>query len=151
MEELERGIVFRLATVKESFPPDSPRLHVSHFDLSENDKRDGERRGRPPLLSVFDGERTLVEQAVLIRGVEADSAAFGVHVEHVCRVQVAGLSRSLRVLRDPLEPPASELPGAEGHCGIEGLDRRPGEEKRLYREARVLLADASFRYQDGMR
>jgi hypothetical protein len=151
MEELERGIVFRLATLKESFPPDSPRLHVSHFDLSENDKRDGERRGRSPLLSVFDGESTLVEQEALIRGVEADSASFGVRVEHVRRVQVTGLSRSLRVLRDPLEPPACDFPGAEGHCGIEGLDRRPGEEKRLYREVRVLLADASFRYQDGMR
>jgi hypothetical protein len=150
MEELERGIVFRLATLKETFPPDSPRLHVSHFDLSENDKTEGERRGRPPLLSVFDGQRTLVAQAVQIRGVEAESAAFGLRVEHVRSVRVIGLSRSFRVLRDPLGTPASELPGAEGHCGIEGLDRRPGEEKRLYREVRVLLADASFRYQDGM-
>jgi len=151
MEELERGIVFRLATLKETFPPDSPKLHVAHFDLSENDKRDGERRGRVPLLSVFDGERTLVEQGIVIRGIEAASAAYGLRVESVRSVRVLGFARPLRVLRDPLEPPLSELPGAEGHCGIEGLDRRPGEEKRLYREVRVLLADASFRYRDGMR
>jgi hypothetical protein len=70
-------------------------------------------------------------------------------VEEVRSIRVAGLSRSPRVLRDALEAPHSDLPGAEGHCGLEGLDRRPGEEKRLYRELRVLLADATFRYQDG--
>lgn len=150
MEELERGIVFRLATLRETFPPDSPRLHAAHFELSEKDRMDGERRGRPPLLSVFDSQRTQVGQAVRIRGVEAESAAYGVRVEGVRSIRVVGLSRSPRVLRDPLEPPLSDLPGAEGHCGIENLDRRPGEEKRLYRELRVLLADASFRYHDGM-
>jgi hypothetical protein len=151
MEELDRGIVFRLATLKETFPPDSPRLHAAHFELSVNDKRDGEQKGRPPLLSVFDAQRTLVGQAAVIRGVEGASAAYGMRVEHVLSIRVAGLSRALRVVRDPLEAPLADLPGAEGHCGIENLDRGPGEEKRLYRELRVLLADASFRYRDGMR
>jgi hypothetical protein len=50
------------------------------------------------------------------------------------------------VLRDPLDLLLSELPGADGHCGIEGLHRSPGEEKRLYRELRVRLADVSFPY-----
>lgn len=64
MEELERGIIFRLATLKDTFPPDSERLHVSHFELSENDKRRAEDTGSPPLLSVFDKARTTVAQAV---------------------------------------------------------------------------------------
>ena len=145
MEELEEGVVFRLATIKETFPPDSPRLHVAHFDLSDRDK---ERN--PPLLSVFDGSRTTVNQAEAIRGVEAESAAFGLRVEVILGIRVADL-RPLRVLRDPLDPPLSELPGADGHCGIDGLHRLPGEEKRLYRELRVRLADVSFRYHDGMR
>jgi hypothetical protein len=150
MEELKQGTIFRLASLKETFPPDSPRLNAAHFELSANDRLDGERKGRSPLLSVFDGERTRVEEAFHIRGVAAESAAYAVRVEEIRSIRVTGLSRSLRVLRDPLEPPLADLPGAEGHCGIEGLDRRAGEEKRLYRELRVLLADASFRYHDGM-
>jgi hypothetical protein len=150
MEELERGTIFRLATLKDTFPPDSEKLQVSHFELSENDKRRAEETGSPPLLSVFEGARTTVAQALVIRGVQAESAAFGLQVEDVRQIQVAGLDRRLRVLRDPLDPPLSELPGADGHCGIEGLDRRHAEEKRLYRELRVHLADRSFRYRDEM-
>lgn len=150
MEEIERGTLFRLATLKDTFPPDSEKLHVSHFELSENDKRRAEETGFPPLLSVFDGARTTVAQAIEIRGVQAESAAFGLRVEDVREVQVAGLDRRLRVLRDPLDLPLAEMPGADGHCGIEGLDRRPFEEKRLYRELRVHLADKSFRYSDEM-
>jgi hypothetical protein len=150
MEELERGTIFRLATLKDTFPPDSEKLQVSHFELSENDKRCAEETGSPPLLSVFEGARTTVAQAVAIRGVQAESAAFGLRVEDVLEVRVAGLERCLRVLRDPLFSPLSEMPGADGHCGIEGLDRRPFEEKRLYRELRVHLADRSFRYYDEM-
>jgi hypothetical protein len=144
MEELEKGIVFRLATLKDTFPPDSLKLHVTHLELNDRDK---ERT--PPLLSVFDGNRTGVSQAEAIRGVAAASAAFGLRVEAVRGIRVPRL-RPLRVLRDPLDPPLSELPGAEGHCGIDGLHRSPGEEKRLYRELRVRLADESFRYADGM-
>lgn len=144
MEELEEGIVFRLATIKDTFPPDAPKLHVSHLELSARDKeRDS------PLLSVFDGSRTSVRQAEVIRGVTAESAAFGFRVEVIRGIQISGLQR-LRVLRDPLDPPLSELPGAEGHCGIDGLHRAPGEEKKLYREMRVRLADESFRYRDGI-
>lgn len=40
------------------------------------------------------------------------------------------------------------MPGADGHCGIEGLARSPGEPKALYRELRVRLADVSFRLPD---
>lgn len=150
MQEIERGIVFRLATIKETFPPTSEKLHVSHLELSENDKKHAAERGRPPLLSVFEAIRTKVHEAEAIRGVLSESAAFGLRIEDILAVQVPGLERVLRVLRDPLDPPHSELPGADGHCGIEGLDRRPSEPKQLYRELRVKLADKSFRYRDEM-
>ena len=142
--ELEQGVVFRLATIKSTFPPDSPKLHVGHLELSERDK------ARPlPLLSVFEGTRTTVRQAEAIRGVAAESAAFGLRIEEVRAIEVAGLPR-LRVLRDPLDPPECDLPGAEGHCGIAGLYRQPTEPKLLYKELRVRLADLSFRYYDEM-
>ena len=143
MEELLDGVVSRLATVKHDFPPDSSRLRFWHFELSQNDRLQAEKTGNPPRLSVFDTERTTVAQALAIRGVEQESVAFGLRVPEIRAVRAAGLD-PLRVVRDPLEPPLSEMPGADGHCGIEGLTRRSGDPKALVRELRVKLADLSF-------
>lgn len=148
MEELADGVVFRLASVKNEFPPDSPKLLFIHFELSQNDKAHASKTGQPPLLSVFDGQRTQVPQARAIHGVDRESIAFGLKVSGIRSVSVPGL-RPLRVVRDPLEPPLCFLPGADGHCGIEGLARTPGEDKRLYKELRVRLADLSFRYPES--
>lgn len=142
--ELEAGVVFRLASIKDTFPPNSPKLHVGHLELSDRDKN-----RTPALLSVFEGPRTTVEQAIAIRGVSSESAAYGFRVEEIRGIAVEGLPR-LRVVRDPLDPPECDLPGADGHCGIEGLYRSPGQPKQQFRELRVLLADKSFRYNDGM-
>jgi hypothetical protein len=142
MEELEQGIVFRLASVKDTFPPDSDKLHVGHLELSERDKEE-----KPPRLSVFDCLKTSVAEAREIRSVPGDSLAFGLRVEDIRAARVAGVD-PLRVVRDPLKPPQSEMPGASGHCGILGLDRKPGQSKQLFREIRVLLADMSFRYNE---
>lgn len=146
MEELTTGVVFRLATIKHTFPPESEKLHVVHLDLSENDKTHATERGTPPLLSVFDGSRTTVKQAETIRGVSLPSLPFGLRVPEIRSVEVPGMRQKLRVLRDPLDSPLAELSGADGHCGIEGLDRLPGEDRKIYKELRVRLADLSFRY-----
>jgi hypothetical protein len=143
MEELQDGVVFRLATIKHDFPPGSSRLRFWHFELSQNDRSHAEKTGNPPRLSVFDTERTTVAQALAIRGVEQESMAFGLGVPEIRAVRVAGLD-PLRVVRDSLEPPLSEMAGASGHCGIEGLARRIGDSKVLFRELRVRLADLSF-------
>src|SRR5215204_1938285 len=144
MEELTTGAVFRLATIKHTFPPDSEKLHVLHLELSENDKRQAAERGSPALLSVFEATRTTIAQAEAIRGVPDESLAFGLRVPEVRSLTVLGMRQTLRIVRDPLEPPLSAMPGAEGHCGIEGLERFPGEDRRIYRELRVRLADLSF-------
>jgi hypothetical protein len=150
MEELTTGVVFRLATVKHTFPPGSEKLHVVHLELSENDKAQAVQRGTSPLLSVFDGSRTTVAQSEVIRGVPGDCLAFGFRVQEIGSLAVFGMRQPLRVLRDLLDPPLSGFPGADGHCGIEGLDRRPGEDRKIYKELRVRLADLSFRYRDDM-
>lgn len=148
MEELESGVVFRLAKVKEDFPPDSPKLKSIHLELSTRDRLHAERTAHPPLLSVFDVERCTVGQARTIHGGDTESLAFGFEVVAVRKVRIEEGVLTLRVLRDPLEPPDSDLPGAEGHCGIEGLERPLGVPKMLYRELRTRLADLSFRLSD---
>lgn len=64
MEELQEGLVFRLATIKHDFPPNAPTLRFWHFEVSENDRAHAARTGQPPRLSVFDFERTTIGQAV---------------------------------------------------------------------------------------
>lgn len=150
MEELTTGVVFRLATIKHNFPPESEKLHVLHLELSENDKRQAAERGGPALLSVFDATRTTTSQAETIRGIPDESLAFGLRVPEVRSLEILGMRQPLRIVRDPLEPPLADLPGAEGHCGVEGLERLPGEDRRVYRELRVRLADLSFRYRDAL-
>ena len=150
MQELTTGVVFRLATIRHNFPPDSQKLHVLHLELSENDKRQAAERGTPALLSIFDATRTTVAQAEAIRGVPDESLAFGLRVQEVRSLTIPGMRQPLRVVRDPLEPPLSGMPGAEGHCGLEGLERLPGEDRRVYRELRVQLVDLSFQYRDAL-
>jgi len=149
MEELERGVVFRLARVTDDFPPDTPKLKSVHLELSSRDRLHAERTGRSALLSVFDVERCTVAQARTIWGGDAESSAFGFEVKEIRILRVEGLP-PLRVLRDPLDPPESELPGAVGHCGIAGLERPAGAPKMLYRELRTRLADLSFRLVESL-
>jgi hypothetical protein len=113
MEELRDGVVFRLATVKQDFPPDSPSLRFWHFELSQKDRDHAARTGKPPRLSVFDTVRTTVAQARAIRGVEKEAAAFGHRhcgIEGLARRpgEPKALVRELRVrladLSFPLEP-----------------------------------------------
>lgn len=148
MEELERGVVFRLARVTDDFPPDAPKLKSVHLELSSRDRFHAERTGRPALLSVFGVERCTVAQARTIWGTGGESSAFGFEVEGVLTLRVEGVS-PLKVVRDPLDPTESEFPGAEGHCGVAGLERPPGAPKMLYRELRTRLADLSFRLSES--
>jgi len=144
-EELEDGIVFRLATLNDEFPPGSRQLTPAHFELSTKDKEDARGKGHEPRLSVYDAGRCTVDQARSLRAVSREYSAFGLEVPEIRSIRVAGLD-PLRVVRDQLEPPLRDMPGADGHCGIIGLARKPGQQSMLYRELRVRLADRSFPY-----
>jgi hypothetical protein len=145
-EELLRGVVFRLANVSNDFPPDSPQLQPIHVALSDRDKEIARKKGLPPTLSVFDRALCSVAQSKVIRPNDKRAIAFGFSVPDILTVQMPGLP-ALRVWRVLLDPPESELPGAAGHCGIEGLDRQEGlpNGKQLFRALRAKLAERSFR------
>jgi hypothetical protein len=147
--ELERGVVFRLANISNDFPPDSEKLQPAHIALSDRDKQVAARKGLPPSLSVFDLARCSVRQAKVIRPSDHEAVGFGFQVPDILAIQVADLP-GLRVVEVPLDPPESELPGADGHCGIEGLHRPEGlpNGKLLFRALRTRLADCSFRLSE---
>lgn len=141
-DELETGTVFRLATIRHDFPPGSDHLTPADFELSSEDKAVAEKKGREPLLSVFEDTCT-VEQAKALRSAPKEYEAFALDVITVRGIVVAGLP-SPRIIRDPLDPPRNAMPGADAHCGILGLARKPGQPSKPFRELRVKLADASY-------
>jgi hypothetical protein len=149
-EELLSGFVFRLATIKHDFPANSAKLHIHHLQIEDDELRRAAQLGRAPMVSVWNCERTAVSQAQEMRHSQEESVAFGFDVEKIRMVQVKLPSavKSLRVFRDPLDPPSSELPGAAGHCGIWGLHHRKGEEKKPYKLAREALVAHSSRHSD---
>jgi hypothetical protein len=151
MEELTAGLVFRLATVNDEFPATSRQLHVGHIQIEDEEVARAVRLERAPMFSVWDCEKTTIAQVRHIRGSVAETAAFSFDVERIRSIRVVfpEITELLRVFRDPLDPPGSDLPGASGHCGISGLYRRSGEEKKPFKQARQELASISQPYSDS--
>jgi hypothetical protein len=52
------------------------------------------------------------------------------------------MSLTTEVVYDRLPSELASRPGADGHAGIEGLERPAGQPKLLYRELRQAIADA---------
>lgn len=148
-EYLEDGIVFRLANTTNDFPPHSEKLQPAHLTITERDRAAATKSKSHPTCSVFDRDRCSVAQAKVIRGRDREATAFGFRVADIIIIWVEGLP-GLQALRVPLDPPDSELAGADGHCGIAGLNRPEGmpNGKNLFYALRAKLADRSFRLAD---
>jgi hypothetical protein len=143
MEELNQGIVFRLAVLHVSFAANSPHLTVAHLRPSPSDLKQAEETGGVPLLSVFDSELTTVEQACVIRNKPTLVEAFGWNVTSILAIGNEAWPQAYLVLRDRLAPPENDLPGADGHCGIMGLHPPENMPTRLFKEFRATLARLS--------
>lgn len=97
-----------------------------------------EKESRPVRVSVWDAVLTTLEEAKAFR-----PGDFLVLRGLAGSVRAAGASD---VVYENLEAPASRLPGAAGHAGMEGLERRPGE-PRLAWCNRLDVVAAAFRLQ----
>ena len=137
-EVLRSGKVFRLAKVQDSFPPNSDKPRVDHFSPSSREKALA-----PVLVSVFDLARTTPDQARALRTSSDPTLAFSLLVEGINSIRTQGSTRSLRVIRDPLPVALGSRPGADGHCGLQGLHRqgRSKKEKLIVKDLRARLCD----------
>ena len=79
---------------------------------------------------MWDAARTTREEARSFRS--GPTIILGLSVEDVNEVAVIS-KRILRVVYEPLAPPDDTRDGAEGHAGIEGLDRAKAEPKKPWR------------------
>lgn len=130
--------VLRLPKPPPDFTPDNWRPSWQVLDPSTTDKEHAIAHGKPVRVSVWDHGRTTVEQARAFRN--GPAIVLGLQVQDVIDV-AESTNRPMRVVYDPLDPPASTLPGANGHAGIEGLERADGEPKNDRRARLAELAD----------
>lgn len=139
-EDLEASdVVIRLvvpSAVAPYVPPGQPEIVGDHFHPSTEDEKDAALTGKPIRVTVWDSARTSVEEARTIHG-RSDTFPGWLRVTDVNQVRELESAPRLRVVRCPLIEP---LPGSNGHCGIEGLDRRHGETRPKYKSIRDALA-----------
>ena len=138
LQEVRDGKVLRLAPVR-FLAPGTKLPHPGLFALGEKDIEEARENQRPPMLSVFDRARTSIAEARRIVAGDGELFAFELEVEEVCvlSARLPPQAMSIRVLRNLLLPKEkADLPGIKGHCGITGLHREPGIEKKHYRNVR---------------
>jgi hypothetical protein len=130
-ELAEDKTVFRLIREDGRFVPPGARVpNGAAFEPSDYDKQEAKATDTPVRVSCWDTDLTTVGQAKSLRPDRGPTLPFGLHVSDLVEIRKTTESR-LRVVSDPLDPPRGA--GSEGHCGIEGLDRPTGGDKKLHK------------------
>ena len=126
------SVVFRFVDKNSYFlPADAEQPLPGWFEPSKGDVEEGQRRGRPPGLSVWDRQRARVEEVRNLVN-RPQSLAFGLKVEE-CVAIGQRHGRQLAVVADSLDE-RNPAPGWDAHALIEGLKRPPGTGKREHQE-----------------
>jgi hypothetical protein len=119
-------VVFKLVPLTEKFiPPDQKFPNWAVFDPTQRDKDDASARGTAVRLTVWDLALTEFKDANAIWGHSGDSVIYGLGAVDVWELREQCKRERLRIVRDP--EGGSSHPG---HCGFEGLDHLPGENRR---------------------
>lgn len=139
--ELVRGNVLRTGVKRGGGIAPFTRAEPDDFTPSTEDKRVAQESGKPVLLSVFDCKRTTVPQCLEIRELLPGTPVFNLLISEIKKIETPARDGFLRVVEDPLPSPWNALPGADGHCGIQGVDRPSGCPRRDYRAVLSRLID----------
>lgn len=136
----------------EFLPTEGIRYPVpAMFNPSSGDKKEAELRSLPIRVSVWDSSKTTVREAKALTRSDTrpslEQLAFSLNVSDVDAIKQRLGREALCVVEDPLEPPRDE-DGAEGHCGIEGLDRRNGEQGKEHLKVLIAVARACIEIND---
>ncbi len=137
----EDARALRLPKPPPDFESEGWRPTWHQLEPSTGDKNDADTHNKPVRVSVWDDARTTREEARSFR--TGPTIILGLSVADVN--DVAAISKRLvRVVYDALDEPASARPGAEGHAGIEGLDRAKAEPKKQWRDMIEELASRAI-------
>ena len=131
--------VVRLAKdIPKFVPTGQPPLNGEVFAPSSDDEQEAIERNLPVRVSAWDLSEITAIGASVFRNLSGQKIwTLEMNVSQIANVATEFELSRVRVVSDPLQ---SDLPGATAHCGIEGLDRRPGESKKQIKAARDELA-----------
>lgn len=130
--------LLRLPKPPRDFVADEYRPSSAVFEPSSEEKASA-----PVRVSVWDAERTSPSEAAEFR---SERPLLVLRADAAAKVVAAG--ERIRVVYDPLtDADAAALPGADGHAGIEGLERIAGQPKVEWR-AKLERVAAAFRLVD---
>ena len=131
--------VLRLVRNIPIFLPEGMRFPTGDaFRPTDEDKKEARERGRAVRVSVWDLSLTTIPQARAFRLTRDGQRSFCLQVASVIKVRNEWNETRLCVVADPR--PDHEGPGADGHCGIEGLDKPPQGRKVIQRALLDALA-----------
>jgi hypothetical protein len=138
--------VLRLPKPPPDFVPNRWRPTHLEFRPSGEDEQRAKTSGKPVRLTVWDETLTTVAQSRTFRA--GDVVVLRVRA---LAVREVSLERTipLEVVYDELDPPMLSQPGGEGHAGIEGLARPPGQPKQSWQALRQAIADRCEIVHDG--
>jgi hypothetical protein len=124
-----------------SLTPDLPPTE-NNFVLSTEDKKE-----QPPCLSVWNRNFTSIEQAQNFTPPKENqiAVAWETRVSKIRAIKINTLpEHTLEVISSPLMDKGTEQPdtrpGANGHCGIIGLDRPSGCSSNDFKKLRIRLS-----------
>lgn len=121
---------------------------VSVFTLSSEDKQEGERRGKQPLLSVW--ESSINFQQFLINcnvGISDKYAVYKLSVSKIHLIAVENGMVPIEVHWDPDE----EVANGDLHCGIQGLYRIKNIQKNEYKNIKAQLAEIADLFKHNLK
>jgi hypothetical protein len=125
--------ILRTPIPPKDFTPDGWKPTWQELAPSEADKQDALTRNGPVRVSVWDAQLTTIAAAKAFRS--RSTIALSAQVSGV----VAAGARD--VVYEPLPPSDAAKAGADGHCGIEGLERPPNEPRPSWKERLQRVAD----------
>jgi len=131
--------VYRMVRPLPLFRSSEGALTADVFVPNTGDKTHAQKRGEPVRVSVWEKGRTTPEQAQAIFG-GGEALLYDLCVGEVLALAGQLACPTMRIVYDELDEPDRSKPGADGHAGIEGLERGPGETKVVWRERLRRLA-----------
>jgi hypothetical protein len=141
VQEVSAPVLRLLRPIPDFIPESGPSaLNWMAFNPSNEDRKAANESGNPVRVSVFDWTKTTIAQARAFRS-GVPCKPFELHQTQFAKFRDKWSKSPARIVFDELDDPHRSLPGADGHCGIEGLVRADAEKKPDWKARLQDLAD----------
>lgn len=133
-------VVLRVMSPKPRFEPKDGHAVPEAFEPNTGDKNAAKKRNEPVRVSVWDDSETSLEQVMSFRDLK-EVRPYYLPVTRALELRSLAVYERLKIVYDDVGEEDRNKPGADGHGGIEGLDRNPKEGFLEHMDRLALLAD----------